>query len=277
MTDDPLVSVIIPTYNAAATLAQCLQALQLQTYGRVEILIVDSYSTDDTVTIAKKFGAKVISTTCKLLGARYQGFLESRGELILLLDSDQVLEETALEKSVSLIQNGYDSMCLEEHSCQSDTWIQKLFEADRTLIHKRAAIHVDPYDDVLLARLYKRHILESAFRTIPEVLLSFVVAYDHAILYSEAYKISKNVGIVPNAVLHIEPRGVIELIRKNYRYGKSAGELAASGYYKDLLARKARFRKGALQEWNLGIQSSLLLSLKGVGFYTGYIVQKMRR
>jgi glycosyltransferase involved in cell wall biosynthesis len=46
MTDDPLGSVIIPTYNAAATLAQCLQALQRQTYGLVEIIMVNSYSND---------------------------------------------------------------------------------------------------------------------------------------------------------------------------------------------------------------------------------------
>jgi glycosyltransferase involved in cell wall biosynthesis len=277
MTDDPLVSVIIPTYNAAETLAQCLQALQRQTYENIEIIIVDSYSTDETVTIAKRFGVKVIPTTWKLLGARYLGFLESRGELSLLLDSDQILEETALERSVSMIPNGYDLLCLEERSYQSDTWIQKLFEADRTLIHKCAAIHLDPFEGVLLARLYKRYILARAFRSIPAVLLPFVVAYDHAILYCEAYKISQKAGIVPNAVWHIEPRGVMELIRKNYRYGKSACELAASGYYKDLLASKVRFRKGALQEWNLGVQTYLLLSLKGVGFYLGYLARKTQK
>jgi glycosyltransferase involved in cell wall biosynthesis len=46
MTDDPLVSVIISRYNAAATLAQCLQALQLQIFGLVEIIMGDSYSND---------------------------------------------------------------------------------------------------------------------------------------------------------------------------------------------------------------------------------------
>ena len=49
------VSVIVPVYNAKATLARCLTALQNQTFPDIQILIVDDESTDDSMKIANSF------------------------------------------------------------------------------------------------------------------------------------------------------------------------------------------------------------------------------
>ena len=51
----PLVSIIVPTYNSASTLETCLASLKSQSYPNIEIIIVDNYSTDDTLNIAKKY------------------------------------------------------------------------------------------------------------------------------------------------------------------------------------------------------------------------------
>lgn len=53
--DTPLVSICIPTYNAAAFLAPCLQSAAAQTYPRIEILISDDGSTDNTVAIVQQY------------------------------------------------------------------------------------------------------------------------------------------------------------------------------------------------------------------------------
>jgi len=50
----PLVSVIIPTFNSGGTLGKCLRSIRNQTYGNVEIIVVDKFSTDKTKEIAKK-------------------------------------------------------------------------------------------------------------------------------------------------------------------------------------------------------------------------------
>jgi glycosyltransferase involved in cell wall biosynthesis len=276
MKDKPLVSIVIPTYNSEKTLAECLESIKNQTYKNVEIIVVDSYSRDETVKIAKSFDIKVLQTNWKLLGARYLGFKESVGNVILLLDSDQVLERTAVERAVKMLNDGYDMLCLEEHTFEPKRWVSKMFEADRKLIHKFADVHLDPLEGVLLARVYRREILDIAFRKIPEPLFPIVVAHDHAIIYYEAHKASQKVGIVPNAVWHIEPSNLWDLVKKNYRYGESAYELKKTGYYGELLRRKVRFRKHAFKDWKLGLQSYLLLILKGIGYYLGYFSAGLR-
>ncbi len=86
--DEPLVSIVIPTYNSEKTLPLCLESVKRQTYRNIEVIVVDSYSKDRTVEIARRFGAKVIQTRGALLWARYIGHLYARGQIELLLDSD---------------------------------------------------------------------------------------------------------------------------------------------------------------------------------------------
>ncbi|MGY4884125.1 MAG: glycosyltransferase family 2 protein, partial [Nanobdellota archaeon] len=68
-----LVSVTIPTYNSEGTLKQCLEKVKEQTYKNIEIIIIDSYSKDKTLEIAKEFNAKIIMCKGKLLEARILG------------------------------------------------------------------------------------------------------------------------------------------------------------------------------------------------------------
>jgi len=103
--------------------------------------------------------------------------------------------------------------------------------------------------------------------------MPIVVAHDHAIVYFEASKVSQKVGVLPNALWHIEPANLIELWRKNYRYGKTCKELIKTGFYRNFLRKKVRFRKRGLNVRNLGlygIQSYLLLALKGIPYWLGY-------
>ena len=51
----PLVSVIIPTYNSEKTLPLCLESIKRQTYKNIEVIIVDNFSVDRTVDIAKRY------------------------------------------------------------------------------------------------------------------------------------------------------------------------------------------------------------------------------
>lgn len=268
--DKPLVSVIIPTYNSEETIGACLKSVGKQTYANIEVIVVDSYSKDETVKIAERFGVKVVQTDYKLLGARYIGFKKSGGDVVLLLDSDQILERTVIERAVSALSSKYDMLCLEEFTFEPKGWVQKLFEADKRLVHKLAETHLDPMEGVLLARAFRREILDKAFNNIPKTLFPIVVAHDHAIIYYEAYKVSQRVGILSNACWHIEPSSLWSVIKKNYRYGKSTYSLVKSGYYQDLLKKKVRFRKGASKDWKLGLKSHFLLLIKAVGYYAGY-------
>ena len=55
-----LVSITIPTYNSERSLGECLVAAKKQTYKNTEIIVIDSYSKDKTLEIAKKFKCKLL-------------------------------------------------------------------------------------------------------------------------------------------------------------------------------------------------------------------------
>ena len=69
---EPLVSVIVPTYNSAMTLDECLRALKGQDYKNIEIIVTDSFSKDNTKEIASKYGAKILDAETLAL-ARKEG------------------------------------------------------------------------------------------------------------------------------------------------------------------------------------------------------------
>jgi glycosyltransferase involved in cell wall biosynthesis len=266
----PLVSVVIPTRNSSKTIEECLSTIEKQSYQNIETIIIDSKSTDDTTEIATAKGCKVISTDWKLLGARYLGCKAAVGDYILMLDSDHVLVRDTVERSVRLFE-AYDMLCLEEVSYQSRTLIEKLFAADRRLVFSEIQMQLDPVYGTLLARFFKRDLLNQALEAIPKSLLPFVVAMDHEIIYYEAWKLSIKVGVLPMGVYHNETATLLELWRKNFRYGRSTKPLLANGYYNDFVRKRTR----RLRNTSRGIitadrlMSSLLLSLKAPAYLLG--------
>jgi glycosyltransferase involved in cell wall biosynthesis len=264
---NPLVSIIIPTRNSSYTLGRCLDALRLQSYSNIETIVVDSNSSDNTLQIANRYSVRTVTTDWKLLGARYLGFKESTGDYALLLDSDQILHPETIQRLVRESEQ-YDMLCLEEESYHGNTWLEKLFAADRELINENSDMHLDPVYGVMLARFYKSEILRKAFANVPIDKLHDVVAHDHAIIYYEAYNISSRVGILKNAVSHMEPSSFAELWSKNYRYGKTTKDLLRSGLYSDLIKKKTRFRKTRKRGLK-SLMSFFLLILKGVPYSIG--------
>jgi len=102
MTENPLVSVVIPAYRAEKYLTGCLKAIKEQSYKNFEIIVVDDFSPDRTLDIAKEAGAKVARNE-KNLGegaSRNVGAKLAKGEIIAHTDSDVVVPRTWLEKIV---------------------------------------------------------------------------------------------------------------------------------------------------------------------------------
>lgn len=97
-----LVSVIIPCYNHGRYLAEAIESVLAQTWSRVEIVIVDDGSTDDTASVASKYpGARYIYQTNQgLAAARNRGVSRSNGEYLIFLDADDRLTPTAIQDGV---------------------------------------------------------------------------------------------------------------------------------------------------------------------------------
>lgn len=91
---DPLVSVIVPTYNRAYCLADAVNSVLAQTHGNVEVIIIDDGSTDDTAQlVAARWGrdrrVKYFRQANQgVTAARNQGLARAFGDYVALLDSD---------------------------------------------------------------------------------------------------------------------------------------------------------------------------------------------
>jgi GT2 family glycosyltransferase len=102
----PLVSIIIPCFNAAGTLPLCLRAVAEQTYAPVEVIVVDDGSTDGSASSAEAAGATVLrrSGNGGPSVARNLGAARARGEILFFLDADVALAPGSVAAAVAALR-----------------------------------------------------------------------------------------------------------------------------------------------------------------------------
>jgi len=110
MNKNPLVSIIIPVYNDAEFLRECLDSAVNQTLKDIEIICVNDASTDNSLEIMNEYAAKdkrvrVInrSENGSALMARKDGIMAARGDFTMFLDGDDYLVPNACETAYNLI------------------------------------------------------------------------------------------------------------------------------------------------------------------------------
>jgi GT2 family glycosyltransferase len=277
-----MVSVTIPTMNSAATLRWTLESVARSAAAisplPVEVVVADSRSSDATLEVARDFGATIVEDAGRLLAARRAAVEATRGDVILVIDSDQVLTPDALQRCVESIAHGADYLFLGERVHDPHTFIQKLSDQDKQLLAYDIDGQTDPDTGVMLPRAFRADLLRDAYAAIGRHLDDVVVAQDHAILHAEVRRLSDAWAYVADSVRHIEPDSLMRLWSKNYRYGWSTRQqLHDDSEYAQLFRTKTRFRHidgGA--PMRLRAASWGFLAIKGVAFFTGYAVGNRR-
>src|SRR5919112_554735 len=99
ISEEALVSVIIPCYNHAHYLDQAIESVLNQSYRNFEIIVVDDGSTDETSVVASRYERVRLfqQENQGLSGARNRGLGEAKGEYVVFLDADDRLVPGALE------------------------------------------------------------------------------------------------------------------------------------------------------------------------------------
>ena len=107
----PMVSVIVPMYNAAAYIVEALESVLESTYRPIEVVVVDDGSTDDSLEEAKAYakGHKEIRVLTQqnagVSAARNHAIREAKGEYILPLDADDKIGRTYIEHAVEAMKD----------------------------------------------------------------------------------------------------------------------------------------------------------------------------
>ena len=122
----PLVSILIPAYNASEWIADTLWSAIGQTWDRKEIIVVDDGSTDRTLEVIRQFESKGVSVVTQenqgAAAARNKAFSVSRGDYIQWLDADDLLAPDKIARQMELVDQS-DS----KRTLLSSAWGQFLY------------------------------------------------------------------------------------------------------------------------------------------------------
>ena len=124
---NPLVSIVVPSYNNARYLVGCIESLINQTYRNIEIIIVNDGSVDNTEDIIKNiqaFDKRVKSITqpnAGLPAARNSGIDIATGKYIAFVDADDTMELHGIEEMVALMNDNVDFVV----ASNSELWLYR--------------------------------------------------------------------------------------------------------------------------------------------------------
>jgi glycosyltransferase involved in cell wall biosynthesis len=138
-----LVSVIIPVYNRSEVVCETLNSLLAQTYANWECIIVDDGSTDNTIAVLKEYQDKDTRFKVFSRGSAYLkgpsscrniGITKAIGDYLMFLDSDDLLDASALQNRVSYF-NQYDNE-------DGLIFTTQMFDLD--ISNKKEVFNIDP-------------------------------------------------------------------------------------------------------------------------------------
>jgi glycosyltransferase involved in cell wall biosynthesis len=106
--ENPLVSIIIPMFNAQEWIVGLLQSILNQTYKNIEVILINDGSTDESLTLVNKFSKDFREIRLKVVNqantgvseARNEGVRNSIGELLAFVDSDDIWIREKIERQV---------------------------------------------------------------------------------------------------------------------------------------------------------------------------------
>ena len=183
---NPKVSVIVPVYNSAGTIDQCLNSVLNQNYTNYEIIIIDDGSTDSSGVICDKYCDKndkvyVFHTENRgVSSARNLGIEKATGEYVLFIDSDDSIDKEYIEDLINLknqykeIDNiwcGFKTYSIDTTADESVSYVydknSKISLVDRKNI---MTLHEKWLDAGPYCKLYSRNILKKTNVRFPENL-----------------------------------------------------------------------------------------------------------
>ena len=272
MKKQPLVSIIVPTKNSAKFLDQCLLSIKNQTYENIEIIVVDNFSSDNTVQVAKKYTKKIFKKGNERSTQVNFGVKQARGEYVYKVDSDFLLNKNIVKQCLQKIKHGYDAIVVHNSPDVKVSWIAKIrkFEVD----------------------MYKYDLTHASARFLKKPIYIKLGGYNEKITAGQDYDLQNKINranyktaFVNAEAIHLgEPKSFWKHLLKYYDYGNNFV------IYQQINKEESKkqlsfFRKVYFKNWRKFIKQPILgigfifynickYSFGGAGFLTGKIKSK---
>lgn len=170
---EPLISVIIPAYNAEKRLNTCLESVCRQSWDKLEIIVIDDGSTDGTLGIAREWEKKdprirvAHQENSGVSAARNWGLDNCRGEWVRFVDADDLLPEDSIKNLYIRAEEGNSDLVMGgyEHCVGDFSQVRNLANRDDTISCDEYLVFLNKYATsffcgVLWNKLFRRELIE---------------------------------------------------------------------------------------------------------------------
>ncbi len=213
--NNEIVSIVIPTKNSAGFLENCLKNIRLQSYPKIEIIVVDSNSSDNIKEISRKYHCNFINYVPKVEKGifdaphkRNYGMARAKGKYVYWLDADMTLPKNLISEAVGLCEKGADAVILPEDSYGIGMWA-KVKQLERRCYWN------DPTMES--PRFYKKSVWED----IGGFDLDLGAGGDDVDLTQKLLEKKYLINRTKNIVLHNEGKLTLKnTIKKHFMYGR---------------------------------------------------------
>lgn len=244
-----VVSIIIPTKNEEKNIGRLLQSIKKQSYSKIETIVIDDGSSDNTVTVAKKYTKLVFKRNhAERSAQRNFGARRAKGNYLLFLDADMELTTKVVEDCVKIFKKTNTKAVTIAEKTVGDNLIAQIRAFEREMYMNDETIEV--------ARFFEK-----------KVFLEFG-GYDLKLTgpedYDLPYRISKKykLGRSNQYILHHEEGVTLyKLLKKKYYYA-SKGALYAKKH-PELIKTQGNlfFRKAYFKNWKKFVNAPVIGTL----------------
>ena len=224
---EPLVSVIVPTYNEQENIGRCLGSILAQNYKKIEVIIVDNFSKDKTLQIAQKYTSNCFRFGNERSAQRNFGAQKAKGKWLLFIDADMQLTKKCLKEALKKAQKGKFIIAFPELSQGQNFWEKSI---------------------ALERNLYQKEKILAGARLFPKKLFLKLKGFDQSLIAGEDWDITiraKTFGyklvFTISKIIHKENfKNLRDLLKKKAYYSKNISLYATT--HPKLFAKQASLK-----------------------------------
>ena len=222
----PTFSIIIPVYGVENYIKRCLDSVFAQTYGNVEVIVVNDGTKDNSMEIVKNYQVKIINQeNAGLSAARNTGVKYATGDYIFFLDSDDYIEPDLLLEVSKMLDNNPDLIRFQ---------IRELFEDNTPPIDYNEIGFLGIEGVEAFDRISRYHFVENAW--------SYIIRREYYLNNNFEFKVGtmhEDFGLMPLVI--IKSRSVNSLNYIGYNYLQRQGSIMNNNDYEKTKKKVADF------------------------------------